>query len=111
MKLALVLMTLTRTVLLERVKARVKRPHMTPLNARFITKKNCKHISYQVFQDIPFRWREAHSSDCVFHYRVLAVESKEFGDATCPCRCEFGCCEFCEDAVDCCAAAAGDGVD
>lgn len=41
MKLALVLMTLTRTVLLASVRARVKRPHMIALNRRFIAKKNC----------------------------------------------------------------------
>jgi hypothetical protein len=39
-KLALVLMTLTRTVLLARVRARVKSPHMIPLNNRFSPKKD-----------------------------------------------------------------------
>ena len=39
-KLALVLMTLTRTVLLARVRARVKRPHMIALKSRFIPKKD-----------------------------------------------------------------------
>ena len=40
MKLALVLITLTRTVLVASVRARVKRPHITALKARFIRKKN-----------------------------------------------------------------------
>lgn len=39
-KLALVLMTLTRTVLVASVRARVKRPHITALNPRFMAKKN-----------------------------------------------------------------------
>ena len=39
-KLALVLITLTRTVLLARVKARVKSPHIIALKSRFIPKKN-----------------------------------------------------------------------
>jgi hypothetical protein len=38
MKFALVLMTLTRTVLLAKVRARVKRPHMIALKSRFIPK-------------------------------------------------------------------------
>ena len=38
-KFALVLMTLTRTVLVESVKALVNSVHMTPLNARFIVRK------------------------------------------------------------------------
>lgn len=45
MKLALVLITLTRTVLLAKVSARVKRPHMTALKARFMAKKNYHMIS------------------------------------------------------------------
>ena len=40
MKLAEVLMTLTLVVLEARVRARVKRPHMTPLKTRFKTKKS-----------------------------------------------------------------------
>ena len=40
MKFALVFITLTRTVLVARVRARVKRPHMTALNARFKRKKS-----------------------------------------------------------------------
>lgn len=40
MKFALVLMTLTRTVLLASVSARVKRPHMMALKRRFMAKKN-----------------------------------------------------------------------
>jgi hypothetical protein len=40
MKFALVLITLTRTVLDARVRARVKRPHMTALKARFMRKKD-----------------------------------------------------------------------
>ena len=40
MKFALVLMMLTRTVLLANVRARVKRPHMIALNAKFMRKKN-----------------------------------------------------------------------
>jgi hypothetical protein len=40
MKFALVLMTLTRTVLLASVRARVKSPHMMALKSRFIPKKN-----------------------------------------------------------------------
>lgn len=38
-KFALVLMTLTLTVLVESVKALVKRVHMIPLNARFMARK------------------------------------------------------------------------
>lgn len=41
MKLALVLITLTRTVLVASVKARVKRPHIKALKVRFRRKKNC----------------------------------------------------------------------
>lgn len=41
MKLVLVLITLTRTVLLASVSARVNRPHMMALKARFMRKKNC----------------------------------------------------------------------
>ena len=40
MKFALVLMTLTRTVLLASVSARVNKPHMIALKSRFIPKKN-----------------------------------------------------------------------
>ena len=40
MKFALVFIILTRTVLVARVRARVKRPHMTALNARFNRKKS-----------------------------------------------------------------------
>jgi len=40
MKFALVLITLTRTVLLANVRARVKSPHMIALKSRFIPKKN-----------------------------------------------------------------------
>lgn len=47
MKLALVLMTLTRTVLLASVRARVKRPHMMALKRRFIAKKNWERVSHQ----------------------------------------------------------------
>jgi hypothetical protein len=39
MKFALVLMTLTRTVELASVRARVKRPHMTALKRRLSPKK------------------------------------------------------------------------
>jgi hypothetical protein len=39
-KFALVLMTLTRTVLLAKVRARVKSPHMMPLNNKFSPKKD-----------------------------------------------------------------------
>jgi hypothetical protein len=45
MKFALVLMTLTRTVLLASVRARVKSPHMMALKSRFIPKKNCQWMS------------------------------------------------------------------
>ena len=38
-KFALVLITLTRTVLLARVRARVKSPHITPLKIKFDMKK------------------------------------------------------------------------
>jgi hypothetical protein len=40
MKFALVLITLTRTVLLASVRARVNNPHMIALKSRFIPKKN-----------------------------------------------------------------------
>lgn len=40
MKFADVLITLTRTVELANVRARVKSPHIIPLNARFMRKKN-----------------------------------------------------------------------
>lgn len=40
-KFADVLITLTRTVLLASVRARVKSPHITPLKVRFSAKKNC----------------------------------------------------------------------
>lgn len=40
MKLADVLITLTLVVLEASVRARVKRPHMIPLNMRFNTKKS-----------------------------------------------------------------------
>lgn len=40
MKFALVLITLTRTVLLANVRARVNNPHMIALKSRFIPKKN-----------------------------------------------------------------------
>lgn len=40
MKFALVLMTLTRTVLLARVRARVNKAHIIALKARFMEKKN-----------------------------------------------------------------------
>jgi len=44
MKFALVLITLTRTVLLASVRARVKRPHMIALKSRFMPKKNCHGV-------------------------------------------------------------------
>lgn len=41
MKFALVLITLTRTVLVANVRARVNKPHMMALKRRFMPKKNC----------------------------------------------------------------------
>lgn len=45
MKLAEVLMTLTRTVEVASVRARVKRPHMMALKRRLRPKKSCLSIS------------------------------------------------------------------
>ena len=50
MKFALVLMTLTRTVLLASVSALVKSPHIIALKSKFIAKKNyVESVRYTVF--------------------------------------------------------------
>jgi hypothetical protein len=79
MKLALVLMTLTRTVLLARVRARVKSPHIIPLNNKFSPKKdyNAEVRYWPLLQRARIVWSDTYASYKTFDDHALIFQAEE----------------------------------
>jgi hypothetical protein len=99
MKFALVLITLTRTVLLASVRARVKSPHMMALKSKFIPKKNCQLISLAQSRewslcslDLLLKNMCTYTSYDDLNDHALIFHAKEMRESCRPRCCEVSCC-------------------
>nr|POE72167.1 hypothetical protein CFP56_12043 [Quercus suber] len=110
-KLALVLITLTRTVLFASVRARVNRPHITPLKARFMARKNCLDISSILdYRDCSCDIDDSYPSDKEIDQCIRFPQAKQIRNARRPGTGQSCGRELCEDAVKSSTTTRCDGI-